>query len=229
MLCLCKEHNGGGDYQRAGAGDAPPGPPVEQYDPTVYQEMLQRGMRDCVRKALNGFEDTLAATLEHVGSVLDARIADAQLAARPASDGSTPAGDDGDVQHAVAEAGSDEEAAAQRRAWAVFALLRQRAALGVRSAPPPVLETAAPLRRPVLDFSERVTGLLEKGPVGARLRGSLVEDPGEAGVRSDGGSDGHAARVAVPQGAEASEEVARGGMTGHVVGAAPPADAPGLE
>lgn len=184
-------------------------------------------MRECVRKALNGFEDTLAATLEHVGSVLDARIADAQHAARPASDGSSPAGDDRDVQHATAEAESGSEAAAQRRAWAVFALLRQRAALGVRSTPPPVLETARPLRRPVLDFSERVTGVMEKGSVGQG--GNLRADSGGSGVKSQDRSDGNAVRVAASQGAEANEEVAMGDATGNVVPGAPPADAAGLE
>lgn len=141
------------------AEDPPPEPAAPQYDPAVYQDLLYRGIRESVREALNGFEDTLADTLEHVGNVLDGRIAAVQPG--PAQSDGPPVTNSCSGEEGAAVEGA--QSAAEQRAWAVFSLLRQRVALGVRSEAAPLREPATPLRRPVLEFGVRVTGVSQRG------------------------------------------------------------------
>lgn len=162
------------------AGDPPPEATAPRYDPAVFRDLLHRGMRESVRNALNGFENTLERTLERVGSVLDGRIAAAE-----ALSGGPPAADDSSVEGAAAEGGLSA-ADHERRAWAVFALLRQRVALGVCSDPAPLREPATPLRRPVLEFGDRVAGVRQRGSETLDAGGGAGEG---AGTLREGDTD----------------------------------------
>lgn len=176
--------NGGACF---GPGAAPPEPPAQQFDADIYKDLFYRGMRESLRRCLNGVEAALEETLAHVGAVLDARIAEVQS---PAATPDPPVADDAGVDAPPAAARDDAQAAgasawdggAEGRAWTVFALLRQRAALGVRSMPPAVAERATPLRPPPLDFGLRVEAVQAK----AATEAPMEEKGAAGGVEGDG-------------------------------------------
>eukprot|EP00892_Ulva_mutabilis_P008865 jgi/Ulvmu1/6350/UM029_0058.1 len=153
-------------------------PPKPEFDTDVYNDLLYRGMRESLRRSLNGWEGTMEETLEQVGAVLDARIAEVQVPARARGSTACAAPDaDGLLKRGVVEAPPQEAAAdgaaaaaGEARAWAVFALLRQRAALSVRSAAPGLTEAASVLRQAPLDFGDRVEAARNVGGASTDMR-----------------------------------------------------------
>lgn len=95
---------------------ATPEPPSAPYNKEEYRAALETAFKQALRQALGVVERSVTRDLEHVGAVLDERIAASQAS----------------LQRAAGACALEAEAA---HAWETFALLRQRCDLRVPTAP----------------------------------------------------------------------------------------------